>query len=167
MAHESFGRSIPPADRERERIAARRDERLGRRQYGGEPEPIEPSTLPVFLSFRQAIGWIAFGRITALDGDLPEVARFFSTWSVRTFPSAPELARRHSLAMAIRHVVARARWWQREKKRTRKLGQLSPIDSPPPCARPLGTSAARRRSAVGARFIVGGRERRPGRGNLA
>jgi len=127
VTNDSFRRAIPHGNREQERVAARRNERLGRLHYGGEPEPLEPKTLPVFLSFRQVIGWIAFGRITALDSDPPEVARFFANWKYKTVWGTPELARKHSLAVAMRHVIARVRWWQRDKKRTRKLGQLAPI----------------------------------------
>ncbi len=127
MAHDGPKRPIPSFDRAREQIAARRAERLRRLHYGGEPPPIEPDVFPVYLSFREAIGWIAYGRITALEGDLPEVTAFYDRWKHMVLVGGSDLARRHSLVVSMRHVIARVHWWQRNKSRRRKLVPLDPL----------------------------------------
>jgi hypothetical protein len=101
-------------------------------RYGGAPSLNEPDVDPVYLSFRQVVGWIACRRITLLDDGAPATAQFLDRWHYKSFAGGPEIERRHTLVYGLRWVIARVRWWQRSKRLRRvpargQLGRLDPM----------------------------------------
>ena len=94
---------------------------IRRFRYGADDivAPPEPDTYPVFLSVRQVLGHIAYGRTTAMAGRPPDAPPYFERWQSKVMAGKPCEPRHYPVFENMHRVVARVRWWQRCKRLSR------------------------------------------------
>ena len=90
----------------------------------------EPNVDPVYLSWREAVGLLAFGSLTALDEADPAEIAFFQRWGSVAYIS-PRRVRNDPLIERIRRVRLRVRWWiLRKRLRTNSVPcPIKPLNS--------------------------------------